>query len=98
PRAKWDFKQYTNGYGTRAHSPNEVIDQATAETRLNDEISKAAAVVDGVNPNLDAGTRAALTSLTFNAGDSWVNSGLGEKIRAGDVAGAQQAFLQYNRA
>ena len=98
PRAQWDFKQFTNGYGTRARSPNEVIDQATAEQRFSEEIGKAAEIVDRVNPNLDPGTRAALTSLTFNAGDKWINSGLGEKVRAGDIAGAQQAFLQYNRA
>lgn len=98
PRARWDYKQYTNGYGTRAAHAGEVIDQATAEQRFNDEIGKAAAIVDSVNPNLDPGTRAALTSLTFNAGSSWVNAGLGQKIRDGDIAGAQQSFLQYNQA
>lgn len=97
-RAKWDYKQFTNGYGTRATHSAEVIDRPTAERRFNDEITKAATVVDKINPNLDPGTRAALTSLTFNAGDAWTKSGLGEKVRAGDIAGAKAAFLQYNKA
>jgi GH24 family phage-related lysozyme (muramidase) len=97
-RAQWDYKQFTNGYGTRALHSAEVIDKETAERRFDQEISKAAKVVDAVNPTLDAGTRAALTSLTFNAGSSWVNGTLGKRVAAGDIAGARDAFLQYNRA
>jgi GH24 family phage-related lysozyme (muramidase) len=97
-RAKWDYKQFTNGYGTRAAHSAEIIDKETAERRFNGEMSKAASVVDAVNPNLDPGTRAALASLTFNAGDAWTKSGLGDKIRAGDIRGAKAAFLQYNKA
>lgn len=98
PQAKWDYKQFTNGYGTRAVHSSEVIDEGTANQRFNNEISRAAKFVDSVNPNLDPGTRAALTSLTFNAGEKWAGSGLGEKIRAGDVAGAKADFLAYNHA
>lgn len=98
PRAQWDYKQFTNGYGTRAAHSAEVIDRDTAEQRFNNEISRAAKFVDGVNPNLDPGTRAALTSLTFNAGSDWAHSGLGQKIRAGDIAGAKADFLAYNHA
>ena len=97
-RASWDYKQYTNGYGTRARYPGEPIDQETADQRFSSEITKAAQVVDAVNPKLDSGTRAAMTSLTFNAGESWVHSALGERIRAGDVEGARNIFQQYNRA
>lgn len=98
PRAKWDYHQYTNGYGTRARYPGEVIDEPTARRRFDAEIGAAANIVDRVNPNLDPGTRAALTSLTFNAGDSWVNGRLGEQIRNGDIAGARKTFQQYNKA
>lgn len=97
-RAQWDYKQFTNGYGTRATHSAEVIDKETADRRFDTEISKAAKVVDAVNPTLDAGTRAALTSLTFNAGSSWVNGTLGQRVAAGDIAGARSAFLGYNRA
>ena len=97
-RPRWDVKQWTVGYGTRASGPDERIDPAQAEARFNAEITKAANIVDSVNPNLDPGTRAALTSLTFNAGDAWTHSGLGEKIRSGDLNGAKELFLQYNKA
>jgi lysozyme len=98
PQAKWDYKQFTNGYGTRAAHSAEVVDKDTADRRFNSEIGRAAQFVDSVNPNLDPGTRAALTSLTFNAGEGWANSGLGQKVKAGDIPGAKELFLQYNKA
>jgi GH24 family phage-related lysozyme (muramidase) len=96
-RPRWDVRQWTVGYGTRASGPDERITPQQAEDRFNGEISKAARIVDSVNPNLDAGTRAALSSLTFNTGDAWTHSGLGDKVRAGDLAGAKESFLQYNK-
>lgn len=95
--AKFDYKQYSSGYGTKA-APGEVIDKATAEQRLDQELGKAAAFVDGVNPNLPPGVRDALISLTFNAGGDWAKAELGERIKAGDFAGAKARFLQYNKA
>lgn len=97
PKAAWDHKQYSSGYGTKAE-PGEVIDRATAEQRFNEAVQKAAAHVDSVNPNLPAGARAALISLTYNAGPGWAQSGLGEMVKAGDLQGAQERFLQYNKA
>jgi GH24 family phage-related lysozyme (muramidase) len=97
PRAQWDYKQYSSGYGTRA-APGEQIDQMTAEARLTAELSHAQSIVDQVNPNLPPGVRAALTSLTFNAGGDWTKAGLGEKIKAGDYAGARALFMDYNKA
>lgn len=97
PTAKWDYKQYSSGYGTRG-APGETIDRAEAERRLDGELRKAEAIVDKVNPNLPEGVRAALVSLTFNSGSKWAESGLGDRIREGDFAGAKQNFLQYNKA
>ena len=97
-KAYWDVKQHSIGYGTRATSPDETIDRATAETRLNDELGKAASIVDSVNPNLPAGVKAALTSLTFNAGDAWTKSELGDRVRFGDLAGAKERFMLYNKS
>jgi GH24 family phage-related lysozyme (muramidase) len=96
-KPRWDVKQWTVGYGTRAFGPDERIDPVQAEARFNGEIAKAAKIVDSVNPNLDPGTRSALTSLTFNTGDAWTHSGLGDKIRSGDLDGARESFLQYNK-
>lgn len=102
PTASWDYKQYSSGYGTKAQPGDENIPQdqrqGVYEQRFQDEISKAAASVDNFNPNLPPGVRAALTSLTYNAGPGWQQSGLGEAVKAGDWDKAQNIFLQYNHA
>lgn len=102
PTASWDYKQYSSGYGTKAQPGDENIPpdqrQAVYEQRFQDEIGKAAASVDSFNPNLPPGVRAALTSLTYNAGPGWQQSGLGEAVKAGDWDKAQSIFLQYNHA
>lgn len=98
PRAKWDVRQNSNGYGTRARAPGEVIDRAEAALRLDAELGDASARVRSFHPGLDAGTHAALTSLTFNAGPAWMSSGLGSAVKAGDQAGIRQRFAQYTKA
>lgn len=98
PRAQWDYAQHTNGYGTRAAYPGEVIDRDTAEQRFKTEISKAASSVDAAFPQLPEGARAALTSLTYNAGPGWINGGLGKAVSSGDWGTARDLFLQYNHA
>lgn len=94
----WDYKQYTSGYGTKAASPDEKIDPATADQRLNTALDAAGQAVDAVNPNLPPGARAALVSLTYNAGPGWTQSGLGDLVRNGDLQGAQAKLLEYNKA
>lgn len=102
PQAAWDYKQYSSGYGTKAQPGDENIPQdqrqAVYEQRFQDEVAKAAAHVDSVAPNLPPGVRAALTSLTYNAGPGWSQSGLGEAVRAGDWDKAKTIFQQYNKA
>jgi len=102
PTAAWDYKQTSSGYGTRAQPGDENIPpeqlKAVHEQRLQEEIAKAAAAVDSFNPNLPPGTRAALISLTYNAGPGWQQSGLGEAVKAGDWDRAKDIFLQYNKA
>jgi lysozyme len=102
PKAQWDYKQSSSGYGTRAQPGDENIppDQLKAvhEQRFLEETSKAASSVDNFAPNLPPGVRAALTSLTYNAGPGWQQSGLGQAIKSGDFNKAQEIFLQYNKA
>ena len=98
PKATWDYKQWTNGYGTRARFPGEVISEAEAKRRYQDEISSAERQVDGLGVPLDPGKKAALTSLTYNAGPKWMESGLGQAVKAGDWNTAKQRFLQYTKA
>jgi len=102
PKASWDYKQNSSGYGTKAQPGDENIPpdqlQAVHEQRFQDEITKAAAHVDSVNPDLPPGAKAALTSLTYNAGPGWSKSGLGDLVRKGDLEGAQAKILEYNKA
>ncbi len=98
PKAKWDYAQYSNGYGTVARHPGEVITVEEAERRFRGEIGKSYEIVQKFAPQVDDGTKAALTSLTYNAGTAWMKSGLGSAIRSGDMAKARELFVQYVNA
>lgn len=102
PVGQWDYKQVSSGYGTKAQPGDENIPQdqrqAVYEQRFQNEVSNAANSVDNFAPNLPPGVRAALTSLTYNAGPAWQQSGLGEAVKAGDYDKARGIFLQYNHA
>ncbi len=98
PRAQWDYAQHTNGYGTRALFAGETITAEEAERRFRQEIAAARAIVDKHAGDWDEGTKAALTSLTFNAGTRWISSGLGEAVRAHDLLGVKERFVEYNKA
>ena len=92
---RWDNKQWTIGYGTRASGPDERLNHDQIEQRFQQEITKEAKIVDAVNPHLDPGTRAALISLTHHEGEAWTHAGLGDAVRAGDLPTAQKKFLEY---
>jgi lysozyme len=98
PVAKWDYAQHSNGYGTKARFTGEVIDEAEAAVRFADELKKSRSLVDAHAGRLDEGTKAALTSLTFNAGTAWMKSGLGQAVAAGDLSTARELFLRYDKA
>lgn len=98
PRASWDYKQHTNGYGTRARYPGEVITQEEAQKRFDDELTNANAFVKSLRTPMTDGQEAALTDLTFNAGPKWAGSGLGKAVRGGDWDTARERLQQYIRA
>jgi len=102
PQSQWDYKQYSSGFGTKVQPGDENIPpdqrQAVYEQRFQGEVGKAAQSVDSFAPDLPQGVRAALTSLTYNAGPGWQQSGLGAAIKAGDWDKAKDIFLQYNKA
>lgn len=98
PQAQWDYAQFSNGYGTKARFAGEVIDRAEADRRFRDEVASARSIVEKAAPHVDEGTKAALTSLTYNAGTAWIESGLGEAVRRGDLDAARDIFLKYNKA
>ena len=75
-----------------------MIDRAEAERRFQSEIASARAVVERHAANADEGTKAALTSLTFNAGEKWTRDGLGDAVRRGDMDAVRSLFVEYNKA
>jgi len=98
PKAQWDYAQFSNGYGTKALYAGEAITPDEAERRFAAEIAAARTIVEKHAAGWDEGTKAALTSLTFNAGSRWVTSGLGEAVRSQDVEAVKEKFLQYTKA
>jgi lysozyme len=98
PSAQWDYAQLSNGYGTKAKFAGEKIDKTEADRRFQAEVASARSIVEKNAPFVDEGTKAALTSLTYNAGDSWTRSGLGDAVRRGDLEQVRDIFQQYNKA
>lgn len=98
-KAYADGHQTSIGYGTKtqpgdAALPSEQRKQVL-EQRFESELGRAANIVDQFAPGLPKGTRDALISLTYNAGSKWTSSGLGQKVRAGDLEGAKSNFAAY---
>jgi lysozyme len=98
PKAQWDYAQFSNGYGTKALYAGEAISPEEAERRFAAEIAAARSIVEKHAAGWDEGTKAALTSLTFNAGSRWVTSGLGDAVRSQDIEAVRERFLQYTKA
>ena len=98
-KAFWDHKQFTNGYGTKAKSKDEVITKEEAESRFNKRIQKDVDRVKKFVPDSTPdGVVNALASLTFNSGTKWMRSGLGTAVKAGDWDKAKEIFVKYNKA
>jgi GH24 family phage-related lysozyme (muramidase) len=96
--AYWDYKQYSIGYGTKATSATEVIDQAEGERRLRAEIVIADNLVKGMFPTLPKGIHQALIDLTYNAGSGWEHQSLGAAVKAEKWDTVKADILQYNHA
>lgn len=97
-QAKWDYAQHSNGFGTKALYPGESITPEEADRRFAAEIAVARGIVEKHASGWDEGTKAALTSLTFNAGTKWISSGLGDAVRSGDIESVRERFVQYSKA
>ncbi len=99
PKAYWDYKQYSIGYGTKATSATEVITEAEAEARLTVEIDKAWKLAEQVIPaGSPIGIQQALTDLTYNAGPGWEHASLGAAVKAAKWDTVKADILQYNHA
>jgi lysozyme len=96
--ATWDYQQWTNGYGTKAHYPHEVITEAEAERRLSIELDAAQGSIMHFQPTMPQGVKNALIDLTFNTGTAWMHSGLGEEVKLQNWDEAKVHLLQYDKA
>lgn len=100
PKAFWDYKQWTNGYGTAARSRNEVIDEREADRRLRQTAQEFYDIVVrfdqahkyGFNNN----QRDALTSFILNGGPGWLKEVSDDGRRSKQQIA--KAMLQYNTA
>ena len=68
-KASWDYAQYTNGYGTRAKSPDETITRAEAARRFRAEINEATVLAIR-----DGGARIAIELIDQPAVREWIQS------------------------
>jgi GH24 family phage-related lysozyme (muramidase) len=98
-KATWDYKQYSNGYGTKATSSTEVITEAEGAARLTVEIDAAYKLVQKVIPaGTPIGIIQALTDLTYNAGSGWETQSLGAAVKAAKWDTVKADILLYNHA
>jgi GH24 family phage-related lysozyme (muramidase) len=97
-KAFWDYKQYSIGYGTRANSSTEVIDEAEATRRLTVEINAAEKLVEAFAPNASKGLKQALTDLTYNVGTGWEQGSLGAAVKAGKIDTIKADILLFDHA
>jgi hypothetical protein len=99
-KAFWDYKQWTNGYGTKASSRNEVIDEREADRRLRQKAQEFYDIVVRFDQahkyGFDNSQRDALTSFVFNGGPGWLDQ-VSDNGRRNKKQIAQ-AMLNYNTA
>lgn len=100
PKAYWDYKQYSIGYGTKASGPNEVITEAEAAARLEQEINKSALFVSnfGNTNKYKWGQNQvdALSSFVYNGGPGFLKQVTAEGKRSNFEI--LKAIPLYNKA
>jgi GH24 family phage-related lysozyme (muramidase) len=100
PKAFWDYKQWTNGYGTLARSRNEVIDEREADRRLRQKAQEYYDIVVRFDQahkyGFNNSQRDALTSFILNGGPGWLKEVSDDGRRSKQQIA--KAMLQYNTA
>ena len=97
PTAKWDVRQHSGGYGSRA-APGETFTPEKAEQRLRQELD----TVDGylqqnVTVPLNEGQRSGLLSFGYNLGVDDIGKLLPD-INSGNWSRVSQRMLDFNKA
>lgn len=96
PKAKWDYKQNSGGYGSKAE-PGEVFTPEKAEARMRQEADPIAARIRQLNPNVTPSQVAALTSFGYNLGAGDIEK-LAPDIQAGNWNSVASKMQQYVKA
>jgi len=99
-KAFWDHKQYSIGYGTKANSENEVIDEKEADRRLRAVVKetrdKVVAYGKKHNYSFNSSQIDSLTSFAYNLGP-----GILDKVTDGGkrtISEIAEAIPKYNKA
>lgn len=99
-KAFWDHKQYSIGYGTKANSATEVIDEAEADRRLREHLEKTQKIVSDFGSqkgyNWDQNQIDALSSFVYNLGPGALNQVTAGGTRTNEQIA--QAIVKYNKA
>lgn len=97
PEAKWDRRQYSSGYGTRARA-GETIDRNEAERRLKSEVGKVESWIDNnITAELSPTQRTGLVSFGYNLGTDDLEK-LKSDINAGDFGRVAARMKSFNKA
>lgn len=96
PVAKWDVRQYSGGYGSKA-SEGEIFDQAKADAYLKRDMQPSLEWIAKNVPNATPSQKTALADFGYNLGTGRLNELLPD-IKAGDWQRVAQRMLSYNKA
>jgi len=101
PKAFWDYKQWSIGYGTKAKHKDEVIDEPEALRRLKEETEKFQTTIRKyVKVPVTQNMYDALVSFTFNVGGGWMINGSSvfDALKKRFYGLAANNMLKWNRA
>lgn len=97
PRAKWDYKQNSVGYGTKADYPGQVVTRDQAASMLANELASRGAAVNNLAQqygyNFGPAQQNALTSFSYNLGQGALNRVL--QKAGGDASQIPSLMSQY---
>lgn len=97
PKAEWDYKQHTSGYGTKA-KPGETITKEEAERRLQREAGEVSSwITQNVKAPLSQNQHDALVSFGFNLGTGAIQKLLPD-INDGNFERVSERMLSFNKA
>lgn len=96
PVAKWDVRQFSGGYGSKA-AKGETFDEAKADAYLRRDAAGPMAWVEKNAPNATPAQKAALISFGYNLGEDDLEK-LKPDIQAGNWERVGQRVLSFNKA